>query len=249
MKKLLAASATVAIFAFTTVNSEPLAQIDEILMTGPTYAGDQWTVFFSSPVEASVTYVTTAGDTVGSNITNAANNWAAAINVHPVASTVVSATAELIPEVGAKVTLTGVQPGEAFSATVLVIENCDCDYNESAPLTVSITTVTQPRAQQDVVIDPQIGGDDVCKNRAPVVIFGSEELDVTQIDESTLLFGDDPEVPRHRKETRCSLDYVNDDIVLDLVCQYVPGTATADLSGELIDGTFIEGSGMLCATQ
>ena len=58
MKRLLVSGATAA-FAFTRVSSEPFAQVDGSLMTGPTYAGVQWTVFFSSPVEGSIAYMTT----------------------------------------------------------------------------------------------------------------------------------------------------------------------------------------------
>ena len=66
------------------------------------------------------------------------------------------------------------------------------------------------------------------------------------INVDTLMFGGeeaDGRVPL------CSVNYVNDDEHLDLVCKFVPGTAEATLSGELFDGSMFLGSDSTCATR
>ena len=50
------------------VEGQTANRVAEIILTGPTYAGDQWTLQFSNPIAATASYTTTAQDTVGSNV-------------------------------------------------------------------------------------------------------------------------------------------------------------------------------------
>ena len=97
-----------------------------------------------------------------------------------------------------------------------------------------------------ITIDIKAGNRLDCLNQNPVVVFGNLNFDVTSINIDTLVFGDqqaDGRVPN------CSVDYINDDEHLDLVCKFVPGTGEATLSGELQNGTQFQGSDTICAVQ
>ena len=79
----------------------------------------------------------------------------------------------------------------------------------------------------------------------PVAIFGSDFVDVFDIDESSLAFGPDGAAPAHKK---VHFEDVNDDEITDLVSHYrtqetgiAPGDIAACLTGNLLDGTLIEG--------
>ena len=107
-------------------------------------------------------------------------------------------------------------------------------------------------------IDIKPGSDPNCFNInghgvIPVAILGGESFDVTNVDVDTLLFGGIQVRVRGNKGPMCHLDYSNGDTVLDLVCQFEDdssmwdeGSATAMLSGELLDGTEFEGTDTIC---
>lgn len=79
------------------------------------------------------------------------------------------------------------------------------------------------------------------KGVIPVAIFGSDVLDVSYIDRSSLRFGPGDATPKHRSGGH--LDDVNNDGYMDLVSHYpvqdtglVPGDASACVRGMLMNG-------------
>lgn len=97
-----------------------------------------------------------------------------------------------------------------------------------------------------VSIDIRPQGNRRCVNQNRTVIFGEANFDVASIDVDTLVFGEhepDGHVPL------CSLDYMNDDEHLDLICKFVPGTGEATLTGQMLDRSLFRGSGTICAAQ
>ena len=109
-----------------------------------------------------------------------------------------------------------------------------------------------------VEIDIKPGSDPNCFNInghgvIPVAVLGAEDFDVTDIDLTSLSFGGLEVRMRGNKGPLCSVDYSNDDPYLDLICQFeddssmwVPGDGEATLTGDLFDGTSIEGSDSIC---
>ncbi len=86
-----------------------------------------------------------------------------------------------------------------------------------------------------------------------MAILGTDSLDVTDIDQSTLSFGGLDVRVRGNKGPLCSLDDTNFDGLYDLVCQFQDnpdyweaGDEEATLTGELLDGTLIEGIDSIC---
>jgi hypothetical protein len=96
----------------------------------------------------------------------------------------------------------------------------------------------------------------------PVAILGSADFDVTQIDVDTLEFAGLEVRVKGNGIPQCSVDDVSGDFTFpegapdgidDLVCQFVddpslwnPGDGEATLTGELFDGTLIEGTDNIC---
>jgi hypothetical protein len=87
----------------------------------------------------------------------------------------------------------------------------------------------------------------------PVAVLGSADFDVSQIDTSTLFFGGLKVRVRGNSNPMCSLADVNQDAAWDLVCQFednsdlwAPGDGDATISGEMFDGTKIEGTDSIC---
>lgn len=79
------------------------------------------------------------------------------------------------------------------------------------------------------------------KGVIPVAIFGSDVLDVSYIDRTSLRFGPDDATPKHRSGGH--LDDINNDGYMDLVSHYpvqdtglVPGDASACVRGMLMSG-------------
>lgn len=115
---------------------------------------------------------------------------------------------------------------------------------------IGIDNLSFVAATIDVAIDVKPGSDPNCINIngngvIPVAILGSETLDVSTIDESSLVFGGLEVRVRARKGPMCFLEYSNDDSYLDLVCQFEDEPSywepSAESEGEL-EG-IIEGSG------
>lgn len=87
----------------------------------------------------------------------------------------------------------------------------------------------------------------------PVAILGNTYIDVSNIDVDTVLFGGLEVRVRGNKGPLCSIEDVNGDEMDDMVCQFeddpgmwAAGTGTATLTGELLDGTPIEGTDSIC---
>lgn len=97
------------------------------------------------------------------------------------------------------------------------------------------------------VIDVKPGSDPSCFNingrgSIPVAIFGSSELDVTDIEQNTLEFGGMP-VTSNKKGPKCSIKDVDDDGEDDLVCHFEDdGNFTEDAPGTgCVTGEFVGG--------
>ena len=110
----------------------------------------------------------------------------------------------------------------------------------------------------DVEIDVKPGNDVSCinlesKGVIAVVVFGSEELDVTDIDQESLLLADSQARTRGNSGKIGSLEDVNEDGFLDLIVHFPtedlelsPAVEEVTLTGMLSDGTPITGSDAIC---
>ena len=99
---------------------------------------------------------------------------------------------------------------------------------------------------EPVTIDIQTGKRADCKGTVGVAIYGSSTLNVVQIDQGTLSF-DGLDVSKKRNGTlSCEYDDLNADDYTDLVCKYQNSTTLAWLTGELLDGTKVEGTDTYC---
>lgn len=110
----------------------------------------------------------------------------------------------------------------------------------------------------DVEIDINRGSDDNCINInghgvIPVTILGAENFDVNDINVDTLSFQGLKVRVRGNKGPLCSIEHSNDDDYLDMVChfednteEWLEGSSTGTLTGNLINGTLIEGTDSIC---
>ena len=112
---------------------------------------------------------------------------------------------------------------------------------------------SNPLTQVDIDIKP--GSDpnsiNLCSEGVvPVAILGSDSFDVNDIDSDTLRLADsEVKVAGRSDRELCSVEDVNDDGILDLVCHFVTvelgltgGDTEATVRGELLDGTPFEGT-------
>jgi hypothetical protein len=110
-----------------------------------------------------------------------------------------------------------------------------------------------------ISIDIKPGSDPNCFNInghgvIPVAILGSADLDVNDINADTLSFNGLAVRVRGKKGPLCTFEDSNGDGFLDLVCHFEdePGewvegnNESATLTGELVDGTGIEGTDSIC---
>ena len=88
-----------------------------------------------------------------------------------------------------------------------------------------------------------------CKGAIPVAILGSESLDVTQIDPTTLSFEGLDVRKKRNGAVSCRIKDVNRDGYADFICDYQNATTEGTLTGELLDGTPIEGTDIFCAVH
>jgi hypothetical protein len=111
-------------------------------------------------------------------------------------------------------------------------------------------------------IDIKPGSDPNCFNNdgngvIPVAILGSAEFDVTQVDPASVqLEGMAVRAVGKADKLQAHVEDVNADGFEDLVLQiedtdgtFASGSGTATLTGQLLDGTPIEGSDSICVTQ
>lgn len=87
----------------------------------------------------------------------------------------------------------------------------------------------------------------------PVAILGSADFDVNDINTASLSFAGLRVRLRGNNNPSCATEYSNNDQFLDMVCQFEDdpaswrgGSDTAELSGNLIDGTFFRGTDSIC---
>ncbi len=109
-----------------------------------------------------------------------------------------------------------------------------------------------------MLIDIQPGSDLNCLNIngrgvIPVAILGSETLDIDDIDQSTLTLSGLGVRTRGNGAPSCGTDDTNADGFTDLVCSFdddlgkwEPGSASATLSGLLLNGTPVSGTDSIC---
>ena len=90
----------------------------------------------------------------------------------------------------------------------------------------------------------------------PVAILGSATFDVSDIDIGTLVLDGQEVSVRGKDKIMCHLEDSNGDGFTDLVCQiededgtYAQGDGTGTITGNLNDGTPIQGSDSICITQ
>lgn len=91
------------------------------------------------------------------------------------------------------------------------------------------------------------------KGVIPVAILGSDLLDVSDVDPSSLAFGGLGVRVKGSERPSCGTEDTNLDGIADLVCQFEddvqlwsPGSSSASLTGVLNDGTKISGSDSIC---
>jgi len=106
---------------------------------------------------------------------------------------------------------------------------------------VSIVPTATP-----VTIDIKPGSDPVCNGVIPIAILGSDTLDVIQIDQTTLSFEGKGVRVSGNGALSCNIRDANRDGYDDLICRYEDTTTKGALTGELLDGTLIEGADTLC---
>jgi len=150
---------------------------------------------------------------------------------------------------------------------VFDVLNLPCYSDPGNPGGLIYKAVIEYECAVQVTIDIKPGSFPNCFNSnghgvIPVAILGSDTFDVTQIDVSTLGFGGLDVRVKGNGNPQCSFEDVSGDFTspegapdgyLDLVCQFVddasawtPDDGTATLTGELLDGTPIEGSDSIC---
>jgi hypothetical protein len=125
-----------------------------------------------------------------------------------------------------------------------------------APPNASVTFTAPSSVLVDIDIKP--GSETNCINEGangviPVAILGNGAFEMTDVDVLSLLFAGLEVRIRGDGEPSCSLDDVNADGWLDLVCQFAysperwtPGEGEAILRGELLGGTEIQGADSIC---
>lgn len=110
----------------------------------------------------------------------------------------------------------------------------------------------------NIAIDIKPGSSPNCLNIndhgvIPVAILGGPNLNVNNIDQSTLSFNGLAVNVKSHQTLQCSVQNINNDIYPDLVCQFVNstldwggGNSTAILTGNLFNHTHIVGSDSIC---
>lgn len=87
--------------------------------------------------------------------------------------------------------------------------------------------------------------------KIPVAVFGSEEVDVTWIDNNSVMLNGLAHALNGNEQPNCNYEYVNEDEYLDMVCHFEddssdwePGVGEAMFTANLVDGRMIEGYDM-----
>lgn len=145
-------------------------------------------------------------------------------------------------------------PGATAPLALFTVFNAQTGENSS----ILAREVQIREMAQEVDIDIKPGSDPNCFNInghgvIPVAILGSGELNVADVDQSTLSFGGLSVRIRGNKFPQCNVDDVDGDGLQDLVCHFqddssawVEGGDQAALEGALFDGTRIAGTDSIC---
>jgi hypothetical protein len=118
------------------------------------------------------------------------------------------------------------------------------DILTGLPSPVALVVIDTPPIPVSIDIRP--GSNPQCHGTLPIAILGSETLDVTQIDPSTLSFEGLNVRVKGNGGLACSYKDANGDGFIDLVCQFQDEQREGALEGELVKGTQIEGTGTYC---
>lgn len=150
-----------------------------------------------------------------------------------------------------------VSDADTFGYRVHTIDNI---FGEGA--LTNITNLQTPDCIIPVEIDIKPGSDPNCFNNngngvIPVAIFGSEDLDVNDIDAETVeLEGMEVKAVGKSNKLLAHIEDLNNDGIDDLIVQiededgiFEIGSTTATLTGSLFDGTSIQGTDDICITQ
>ncbi len=156
---------------------------------------------------------------------------------------------------------------------IKIIDFAKWDWDSSSSVTMAVTgtqndigvtnaNFTNLIPAVNVSIDIKPNSDPNCFNNdgngvIPVAILGSNSFDVTLVDSSTIqLEGMAVKVVGKANKLLSSIEDVNGDGFNDLVVKiedtdgvFIQGTGTATLTGNLLDGTPIEGTDTICITQ
>jgi len=156
---------------------------------------------------------------------------------------------------GDRVTVSGLTPGEKYRFRVF-------EYNQNADTGghalyllgnhPEASAISSLPVMIDVVSSVKIGKRGVI----PVVIFGSDSLEVADLDVTSLRFGSNRAATAHDLTDASTwnehLQDVNGDGFLDLMTHYratesgiAPGDAFADIVGQMLDGRPLKGSGSI----
>jgi len=113
----------------------------------------------------------------------------------------------------------------------------------------------------NIDIDIKPGSDPNCFNNdghgvIPVAILGSDTFDATTVDPITVTLDSQAVKAKGNGDPQTNIEDVNgdgfDDLIVKIIDEdgiYEQGTGTATLTGELFDGTSIEGTDSICITQ
>ena len=141
----------------------------------------------------------------------------------------------------------GVTDGASNGTAANWIETAQFGANSQQFLYAISDVLKVPGGAIDVSIDIKPGkGNPVCGGAIRVAILGSDSLDVTQIDPSTLSFAGLSVHERRNRAQSCRVRDVNDDGYGDFDCKYANDETDGTVTGALLDGTPIEGSDLFC---
>jgi len=144
--------------------------------------------------------------------------------------------------------INGIPHGSTLNFAIINGDTVECIFEN----TIGITRIN---------IDIKPGSDPNCFNNdghgvIPVAILGSDTFVVTNVDTTTLTLDSQEVKTKGNGDPQTNIEDVNGDGFNDLVVKiidtdgtYLVGTGTATLTGNLFDGTPIEGTDSICITQ
>jgi len=143
----------------------------------------------------------------------------------------------------------GVVDGAPNATEVNWIQTGPFDANSPQFLYAISDVLTIPNAFVEIAIDIKPDSNPDCSGVIPIAILGSDSLDVTQIDPTTLSFEGSGVRERGNGALSCRIEDTNSDGYADFICHYQGVTTEGTLNGELLDGTLIEGADVFCVVH